>query len=291
MSVFMNRKKQKSQVAERLMFLPTGEVFKDERNSSYYHSDFLFSGKELDAETGNYYYGARYYAPRIGIWLSPDPLQLKYPHVSSYAYCEGNPVAFSDPLGLKKHNWVSGKERNNVSFYQKRYDNSLVQIWAHGLRKTEREKSIGIQIQVYYYQKQKTGTGYFRASRPEEKDIESASDFAKVLDKYDSGWRKSNSGKPIIILHACATSEFAREISADEEFKDVVIIAPNATLYSGKLANEKVGSIVTGKNLDTVREGQWEVYKNGKPLLDKLGNPITYGSTALPGTKDFDYGF
>ena len=71
----------------------------------------------------------------------------------------------------------------------------------------------------------------------------------------------------------------------------MVIIAPNATLYSGKLANEKVGSIVTGKNLDTVREGQWEVYKNGKPLLDKLGNPITYGSTALRGTKDFDYGF
>ena len=81
-----------SHVTERLMFLPTGEVFKDEQNSSYYHSDFLFSGKELDAETGNYYYGARYYAPRIGIWLSPDPMQLKYPHVSSYAYCMGNPV-------------------------------------------------------------------------------------------------------------------------------------------------------------------------------------------------------
>ena len=86
-------------IAERLMFLPTGEVFKDERNSSYYHSDFLFSGKELDAETGNYYYGARYYAPRIGIWLSPDPLQLKYPHVSSYAYCMGNPVRLIDPTG------------------------------------------------------------------------------------------------------------------------------------------------------------------------------------------------
>ena len=88
----MERTNHHSHVTERLMFLPTGEVFKDEQNSSYYHSDFLFSGKELDAETGNYYYGARYYAPRIGIWLSPDPMQLKYPHVSSYAYCMGNPV-------------------------------------------------------------------------------------------------------------------------------------------------------------------------------------------------------
>ena len=100
MSVFMNRKKQKSQVAERLMFLPTGEVFMDEQNTSLYHSDFLFSGKELDAETGNYYYGARYLAPRLGIWLSPDPMQLKYLGVSPYAYCMGNPMNAIDPMGL-----------------------------------------------------------------------------------------------------------------------------------------------------------------------------------------------
>ena len=86
-------------IAERLMFLPTGEVFKDKQISTLYHSDFLFSGKELDAETGNYYFGARYLAPRLGIWLSPDPMQLKYPHVSSYAYCMGNPVRLIDPTG------------------------------------------------------------------------------------------------------------------------------------------------------------------------------------------------
>ena len=87
-------------IAERLMFLPTGEVFKDEQNSTLYHSDFLFSGKELDAETGNYYYGARYYAPRIGIWLSPDPMQLKYPHVSSYSFCHNNPLNRIDLMGM-----------------------------------------------------------------------------------------------------------------------------------------------------------------------------------------------
>ncbi|MFV0530056.1 MAG: RHS repeat-associated core domain-containing protein [Flavobacteriales bacterium] len=29
---------------------------------------------ELDEETGLYYYGARYYEPRISLWLSVDPL-------------------------------------------------------------------------------------------------------------------------------------------------------------------------------------------------------------------------
>ena len=104
------------QIAEKLMFLPTGEVFKDEQNSSYYHSDFLFSGKELDAETGNYYYGARYLAPRLGIWLSPDPMQLKYPHVSSYAYCMGNPVKLIDPDGRDYHVYIDEKT-NTIRIY------------------------------------------------------------------------------------------------------------------------------------------------------------------------------
>ena len=97
-----------ARIAERLMFLPTGEVFMDERNTTLYHSDFLFSGKELDAETGNYYFDARYLAPRLGIWLSPDPLQLKYPHVSSYAYCMGNPVNRIDFDGNDSYYTVDG---------------------------------------------------------------------------------------------------------------------------------------------------------------------------------------
>ena len=87
-------------IVERLNFLPTGEVFVDEQNTTDYHSDFLFSGKEMDAETGNYYFGARYLAPRLGSWLSPDPMQLKYPHVSSYSFCHNNPLNRIDLMGM-----------------------------------------------------------------------------------------------------------------------------------------------------------------------------------------------
>ena len=99
MSNAMERTNHHSHVTERLMFLPTGEVFKDKQISTLYHSDFLFSGKELDAETGNYYYGARYYAPRIGIWLSPDRYSIKYPYSSAYSYCLGNPIRLMDING------------------------------------------------------------------------------------------------------------------------------------------------------------------------------------------------
>ncbi|MDD3875179.1 MAG: hypothetical protein PHT69_01010 [Bacteroidales bacterium] len=62
-------------------------------------TEYKFNGKEKDEETGMYYYGARYYPPDLGIWLSVDPLSDKYPSMSSYSYCAGNPVLLIDPTG------------------------------------------------------------------------------------------------------------------------------------------------------------------------------------------------
>ncbi|WP_128331155.1 RHS repeat-associated core domain-containing protein [Apibacter sp. HY039] len=62
---------------------------------------FLCNGKELDEETGLYYYGARYYNPRESVWLSVDPLAEKYPNFSPYAYTFQNPIKYVDPLGLE----------------------------------------------------------------------------------------------------------------------------------------------------------------------------------------------
>ena len=39
------------------------------------------NGKELDAETGLYYYGARYYDPATALWLGVDPLEIGRAHV------------------------------------------------------------------------------------------------------------------------------------------------------------------------------------------------------------------
>jgi|LSQX01.1.fsa_nt_gb RHS repeat-associated protein len=78
-------------------YIFTGELFLEQR--SYWHTPFKFNGKELDAETGLYYYGARYYTPEYGIWLSVDPLSDKYPSMSAFMYCAGNPVVLVDPDG------------------------------------------------------------------------------------------------------------------------------------------------------------------------------------------------
>ena len=63
-------------------------------------TDYKFNGKELDAETGLYYYGARYYDPKSSIWLSVDPLATEAPGWTSYRYCFNNPINLIDKNGL-----------------------------------------------------------------------------------------------------------------------------------------------------------------------------------------------
>ncbi|NAW50674.1 type IV secretion protein Rhs, partial [Elizabethkingia argentiflava] len=41
-----------------------------------------------------YYYGARYYNPRVSLWLNVDPLAEKMPSWSPYSYSFNNPVNF-----------------------------------------------------------------------------------------------------------------------------------------------------------------------------------------------------
>ena len=81
--------------------LPFGETMVEmHSNTENYASPYKFNGKELDAETGLYYYGARYYNPKISIWLSVDPLAEKYPNFNPYNYTLQNPIRFIDPTGM-----------------------------------------------------------------------------------------------------------------------------------------------------------------------------------------------
>lgn len=58
---------------------------------------YLFTGRELDAETGLYYYRARYYDASTGRFLSEDPVIRG---VNLYTYVANNPVGLVDPYGL-----------------------------------------------------------------------------------------------------------------------------------------------------------------------------------------------
>jgi RHS repeat-associated protein len=82
-------------------YQPFGDTDNEEGSEQY-----LYTGKERDS-TGLYYYGARYYDPEIGRFVTRDrnkgskwcPRSL-----NRYSYCYNNPVCYTDPDGkIPKH--------------------------------------------------------------------------------------------------------------------------------------------------------------------------------------------
>ena len=58
-----------------------------------------YRGKRIDKETGLLYFGYRYYDPKVGRWMSPDPLgNVDGPNL--YAYVHNNPMQYVDHFGL-----------------------------------------------------------------------------------------------------------------------------------------------------------------------------------------------
>ena len=105
-------------LTQHIQYVPFGEVFVEERTNSW-STPYKFNGKELDEETGLYYYHARYYDPRLSVWMSVDPLAEKYPNWSSYVYTFNDPVNYTDPDGREpmKGRWVNLSETKHYNNY------------------------------------------------------------------------------------------------------------------------------------------------------------------------------
>lgn len=86
------------EVVQHIEYVPFGEVFVEERNNIW-NTPYLFNAKEFDEETGLYYYGARYYDPRVSLWISTDRFEEKYPNVTAYSFTANNPMKFLDING------------------------------------------------------------------------------------------------------------------------------------------------------------------------------------------------
>jgi len=88
---------------EHVQYFPFGETWVSEHKNTE-TLPYLFTGKELDEETGLYYFGARYYDPRTSVWQSADPIfdgDLGKPiGLAAFTYAHNNPLRLTDPTGL-----------------------------------------------------------------------------------------------------------------------------------------------------------------------------------------------
>ncbi|MCK5180633.1 MAG: RHS repeat-associated core domain-containing protein, partial [Candidatus Omnitrophica bacterium] len=90
-------------VKEIIEYSPFGEYSRhDKYGTDEEIARFYFTGQRKDDETGLYYYGARYYDPDIGRFITPDTI-IQSPGnpqtFNRYGYCGNNPVNYTDPTG------------------------------------------------------------------------------------------------------------------------------------------------------------------------------------------------
>ncbi|WP_230977846.1 toxin TcdB middle/N-terminal domain-containing protein [Treponema vincentii] len=99
---------------EHIEYTPYGELWIEEVAAGLDKLPFRFTGKEMDEETGLYYYGARYLDPKYSRWISTDPALSEYMAGSSvgaggiyntvnfnvYHYGNNNPIKYTDPTGM-----------------------------------------------------------------------------------------------------------------------------------------------------------------------------------------------
>ena len=125
---------------QRIEYTPYGETWIERTdNKGLAYLPYKFTAKELDSETGLYYYGARYLDSKYSTWISTDPALGDYipqapisdearkhnqnlpgmggifNHINCnlYAYGANNPVRYIDPDGrFAKNQELSRTERN-----------------------------------------------------------------------------------------------------------------------------------------------------------------------------------
>ena len=122
---------------EHIEYTPYGELFLEQVREGVESLPYRFTGKELDPETGLYYYGARYLDPKTSLWLSSDPALGEYipaapindeakkhnqnlpgmggvfntVNLHVYHYAGNNPVKYTDPDGRAPRN-LSDEQRS-----------------------------------------------------------------------------------------------------------------------------------------------------------------------------------
>jgi len=103
---------------------PDGDTLSCTGGATEHH----FTGKERDSESGNDYFGARYYASSMGRMLSPDPVFASAARVmdpqqwNMYAYARNNPLSITDPTGMDFNLKCNDGETMNCSGgYQGQY--------------------------------------------------------------------------------------------------------------------------------------------------------------------------
>ncbi len=226
----------------------TGRIKQRNKDIAIYAAPYKFNGKELDEETGLYYYGARYMNPRLSIWYGTDPMQEKYPELTTYCYTYGNPISYIDPDGndgrvtikgqtitisVNIHIYGSGAtnkvaetmQRDIMNYWGKNPDTG--QNWTYSYPSTKKDYTVlfDVKVDLYNPQNPKEKPGLFSGkNNPSNRDnyIEvSHKSTRSYVESGDEGlWRSTGRNGKSLSEDDPSVHEFGHLLGFRDRYTD-----------------------------------------------------------------------
>jgi RHS repeat-associated protein len=223
-----------------------------------------YTGQELDSETGLYYYGARYYNPSVGRFISEDPWEgdLSNPQtLNKYSYVLNNPLKYVDPTGLynmktgevEKGDTLGGITGELNNYFGTKYSyNDIAQI-----NNIANPDAIKIGQKVLMGTINEDGSTWSRAYDAKEVTIgywNSLTESQKNVTHYGRNLFQGDLPKDV------------RELNGSEWSSKGAAIAHNLAGASGNMDYRGIGA----------RDGQQAIYDSNGSLITSPENMGTY---------------
>jgi len=265
----------------------------EQQEPTAYVNPYKFNAKELDSETGLYYYGARYYNPRLSIWYGVDPLAVYNPvmetqfygdgqhnggvynfgNLNPYIYCYQNPVIYIDPDGkqtkvvkegvLMNENFTTLRYKENMLPDYKNTYNARQWIYVAASKQKSENNTTHLYGHGNHYGERSALMMYDKRKEPGNRysgkfNTKGVRDLLN-FENINTNFIDKKGGN--IILHGCyaraGDGSVAHTMSI--EMPDKLIVG--ATEYLNYNKDGEIGTYDTAG-----KKGQWRVYKNGKVI-------------------------
>jgi RHS repeat-associated protein len=197
-----------------------------------------FNGKENDNEVkgeGNQQdYGMRIYDPRLGRFLSVDPISNKYSFLTPYCYAANNPIRFLDhegefyldPITFKDfpiiYKYLSSQIENDVmnsNIIKSAYKKSIIGLTDENIREQFKNES-GASLQVFEYpgDPPSNAGGW---NNPKEPTIEISKKIVRytenILGDKDKKYSDSQKQEALTLLYTTILHETGHELLKGRE--------------------------------------------------------------------------
>jgi RHS repeat-associated protein len=287
------------------------------RNINTQNTRYGFNGKENDNEVkglGNQQdYGMRIYDPRLGRFLSVDPLTKQYPHYTPYSFAGNSPIANTDKDGEEELHYLISFNKQGKSqirptykgdgvlcncfgahlyveykgqlYYQSSFSTSKVGTWflydvlkAPNLQQTLKtfEGKTSAELDAKFGAQQNVQEMRTAARAKSEKDMQEL-----FTDAFVTAWAVNRIGQPIEENSPLVKSEEEPMPSIQEQAQtkvgvDPSVKIPDEAISVAEYATSKNGAAQPGFKGGRVFENDGRDGGEVLPLSDENGNLITY---------------